>query len=53
MRFNKCHHEWQVVPEEKYTVKDRLSMGRLNPMMQLIECKHCKIRKWVYKNLNK
>lgn len=53
LRFNTCKHEWQPVPLDKYTIKDRLSLGRMNPMLQLIECKHCKVRKWVYKNLNK
>lgn len=49
LRFNTCKHEWQPVPLDKYTIKDKLSLGRMNPMMQLIECKHCKVRKWVYK----
>lgn len=51
--FNNCKHEWEVVPYEKYTLKEKTSLAIINPYMQLIECKKCKTRKWTYKNLNK
>lgn len=54
IRFIKCEkHEWRIVPREQYTLKEKTSLAIMNPYMQLIECKNCKTRKWVYKNLNK
>ena len=54
LRFNNCpNHQWEIVPREKYTIKDKTSLGACNPMMVLIECKQCKTRKWVYRHLIK
>ena len=49
MKTRFCKHEYVRVQESEYTLADRTSLARLNGNLELVRCRKCGSKKWVYK----
>ena len=49
MKTRFCKHEYVKVQESEYTLADKTSLARLNNNLELVKCRKCGCRKWVYK----
>ena len=49
MKTRFCKHEYVRVPVSEYTLADRTSLARLNGNLELVKCRKCNSKKWVYK----
>ena len=51
MKTRFCKHEYVRVPEYEYTLADKTSLARLNGNLELVKCRKCNSKKWVYKKM--
>ena len=49
MKTHFCKHEYVRVQESEYTLADRTALARLNGNLELVKCRKCGLKKWVYK----
>lgn len=49
MKNKFCKHEYERVQESDYTIADKTSLARLNSNLELVRCRKCGAKKWIYK----
>ena len=49
MKTRFCKHEYARVQESEYTLADRTALARLNGNLELVKCRKCGSKKWIYK----
>ena len=49
MKTRFCKHEYVRVSVSEYTLADKTSLARLNCNLELVKCRKCGNKKWVYK----